>query len=173
VKIWKLLLAILITVGLLLVVPYGFAQIALIHPLNAHAWLILSVTIVGLIAKMLFGDIASGEFSWHKHGYDFCIMTLGAVLSGLSLQLISDTDLFPGLSSIGLFSTFSQDVLGQRRIALFIFLISSFASALLTARISRAIGDPNTHLKAALSLLNFSIGTVFLAFYVLVLVTKS
>jgi hypothetical protein len=172
VNIWKLLLALVATVGLLLIVLYGLARIAWIHPLNASAGLILVVTTIGLLLKMLFGDIASGELSWHKHGYDFCTMTFGAVLTSLSLQLTSNTDLFPGLSFVVRWPASSTEPLGERRIELFVFLIVSFFFALLTARISRAIGDPGTHWKPMLSLLNFSIGAVSLALYLLVLVTK-
>lgn len=172
-SIWKLLAAIALTTGLFIGLTYGLARINLLNkPLDAHAGLILVVTIGSVIIKMLLGDIASGGFSWHKHGYDFCTMTMGAVLSSLTVQLTSDTDLFPGLSLIGSLSAISQDVPTQRRLALFIFLIFSLVGALFTARISKAINEQRAFGTWALSLCNFSLGSAILGFYILVLVTK-
>src|ERR1700747_260053 len=45
-------------------------------------------------------------FKYYKHGYDLCIVAFGGILSAFSLQMISDHDLFPGLSKITWLSAF-------------------------------------------------------------------
>ena len=87
-KIWKLLSAIVVTVALLIALPYGLEKLNLVAPLTPNAWIVLFVTGIGLALKTVFGDLISGEFEYHKHGYDFCIVTLGATISSLSLQLL-------------------------------------------------------------------------------------
>jgi hypothetical protein len=174
-KIWKLLSAIVVTVALLVAIPYGLETLGLVSPLTPNAWVVLLVTGLGLVLKTVFGDLISGEFEYHKHGYDFCVVTLGATISSLSLQLTTDKDLFPGLPSTGPLSFLagvSGDVLVQRRMLLFLFLLLSCVVALLTAYISKAIKDPNTRFKNALSLINFSFGSALLGAYVLMLITK-
>jgi hypothetical protein len=171
-NIWKLISAIVVTIALLMVGPYALAGVGLISPLVPKAWIVLLVTGLGLILKTVLGDMISGEFEYHKHGYDFCIISLGATISSFSLQLTSDKDLFPGLSSTGPLAIISSDVLEQRRVLLFVFLLFSYTATLLTAYISKAIKEPDTKFKNALSLINFSIGSALLGVYVLMLITK-
>ena len=172
--IWKLLGALAITTALSVGGAYGFSELGWINPLQPKAWLVLSVTTLGLLLKLLFGDLATGEFHYHKHGYDLCVLTMGAGLSGLSLQLLSDKSLFPGLSSTGpiaLAKLVTNDAVQQCRIILFVVFLTSCFTALLTARISKAVkgGAKGKHL---LSLINFAIGAATLGWYVLILVTK-
>ena len=84
-------------------------------------------------------------------------------------------DLFPGLPStgpLGFLAAISSDVLMQRRVLLFVFLLLACFLALLTAYIAKAIKDPKTRFKNALSLINFSLGSALLGAYVLMLISK-
>jgi hypothetical protein len=146
-----------------------------ISPLQPKAWLVLSVVTLGLLFKLLFGDLASGEFHYNKHGYDLCVLTMGALLSGLSLQLLRQDNLFPGLLAASpqvMATMFTSDPIGQIRLLLFLsFLVSCF-SALLTATISRAIKNGGSKGNGALALINFCVGASMLGWYVLILITK-
>ncbi len=152
-----------------------FAKLGWIASLQPKAWLILLITTLGILFKLLFGDLATGEFRYHKHGYDLCVLTMGATMSGLSLQLLSDDNLFPGLQAAGpltLAEFVSSDPVQQSRLLLvFMFLVSSFV-ALLTAIISKAISSESTPGKNLLALINFLCGATMLGWYVLILVTK-
>lgn len=173
--IWKLLSAIFVTIILFVVIPYVLVWANLTAPIKEKAWIILLVTTVGLIFKTIFGDIVSGNFQYHKHGYDFCIITLGAALSSFSLQLTSENDLFPNLPTIGpwsILAAVTPNTLDQRRILLFLVFLFSCLGSLLTAYIVRAIAVPSTKFKNVLCLINFVIGTALLGFYVLMLTTK-
>jgi hypothetical protein len=118
--------------------PFVLAWLGLIAALHPHAWLILTVTALGLVLKTIFGDLVAGEFHYYKHGYDFCVITLGASLSSFSLQLVSDKDLFPGLPSTGplaIVAIIATNVIDQRKILLLLVFLISCVLALLTAYI--------------------------------------
>lgn len=147
----------------------------LISPLRWQGYVVLTVTWLGLSFKLLFGDVITGKFEYHKHGCDLCILTMGTALSMLSLQLISKADILPGIPGTGLwslFTVFSNDVVKQR-IALLValFIVSCFL-AFLTALISRAVGDPATKGKNLLSLMNFGIGSSTFGAYLFLLIAK-
>ena len=174
-NIWKLIGALALTSALFIGGAYGFAELGWIAQLQAKAWLVLLVTTIGILFKLLFGDLATGEFHYYKHGYDLCVLTMGATLSALSLQLLSEVSLFPGLQTAGpvaLIQYLTSDPVQQCRLLLFaVFLVSSF-TALLTARISKAIKIEAARGKNLLALINFSLGAAMLGWYVLILVTK-
>src|SRR6266853_6997780 len=94
-NIYKLLGGVLLMNVLVVGAPY-----ILVPSLTEKAWLILIVTTVGLTVKCVVGDVVAGEFLFHKFGYDNCVMTFGAALTAVALQLAAGTDLFPGLSSV-------------------------------------------------------------------------
>jgi hypothetical protein len=172
-SVWKLLSAIVATVILLVFAPYALLWLGCIHGLNGQAWLILLLTSIGLVLKMIFGDLISGEFHYYKHGYDFCVITLGASLSSLSLQLVSHKDLFPGISSTGLIAAITPNVVDQRKILLIIIFLIACLFALLTAYIGRHIKDPKTKCPNCLSFINFVLGAGLFGYYVLLLISKS
>ncbi|MCP5133686.1 MAG: hypothetical protein H6976_08795 [Gammaproteobacteria bacterium] len=173
--IWKLIGALVITTALTIGGAYAFSWLGWIADLQPKAWLILLVSTLGILFKLLFGDLATGEFQYHKHGYDLCVLSMGATMSSLSLQLVTDINLFSGIQStspILLAKTFTNDAIQQSRVLLFtVFLFASF-STLLTARVSKAIRFDSTKGKNILSLLNFSIGAAMLGWYVLILVAR-
>lgn len=174
-NIYKLLLGVLITILLVVVAPYGAVHLGLMAPLADKAWLVLLVTAGGLIIKSLVGDVVAGEFLFYKFGYDNCVMTLGAVLTALALQLVATVDLFPGLGKVALLSSlpaFSSDPIANRSTHLFTLLVFALLGTLLTGRIAAAIKHDNAHGQDFLSLLNSLVGALLLATYVLVLVTK-
>ena len=173
--IWKLLSALIGTVVLFVVMPNALQSYALMPDLNAKANWILLMTAIGMLLKILLGDLASGEFQYHKHGYDFCVVTLGASLSGASLQLVAGNDLYPGLSRmtswLGL-DKLTHDTVSQRLSFLILTLLVSCLLAFVTARISRAIKDKNASYPGLLSLLNYVLGVTLFGGYVLVLIAK-
>lgn len=126
--------------------------------------------------KTIFGDIISGEFKYHRHGYDFCVITLGASISAISLQLLSTIDLFPGITPSGwlgkILVSLTNDPATQRLILLFVILLWSCFGALLTAYICKAIRNKKTKYKDLLSCINFSVGTGLFGIYIFMLITK-
>jgi hypothetical protein len=174
-EIWKLLFAMLVTLALFIGLPIIFGTYGLMPPLNPKAIYILLVTAGGLVLKILFGDMISGEFEYQRHGYDLCIVTLGASLSSLSLQIMTDQDLFPGLQNARVFAGLASVVsspISQRIVLLFgVFLLSCIMS-LVTARVGMAIKKDSTKAKNSLRLLNFLIGSGVFGAYILMLITK-
>jgi hypothetical protein len=174
-NIYKLLTGVLITVVLVLVAPYLAIAAGLMAPIADKAWLILLVTACGLVLKSLIGDVVAGEFLFYKFGYDNCIMTLGAVLTALALQLVATIDLFPGLGKVAVLSalpTLSNDPIANRATQLFVLLLVALLGTLLTGRIASAIKHENAKGQDFLSLLNSVVGVFLLGLYVLVLITK-
>ena len=174
--IWKLLLAIGLNFVLFLAGPKLMERNGLLPPLTDRAWIVLFVAAVMVSFKTIFGDIASGNFFYHKHGYDFCIAALGASMSGLTIQLLEPTkSLFPGLASVplaGLITFFSKDPYTLSVSYLGFFFIISLFSTVITARISRSITHENPWLPDLLAGLNFAFGTAILGLYILLLISK-
>jgi len=174
-QIWKLLSAILVTLALFVGLPIILGTYGLMPPLNPKAVYILAITAGGLVFKILFGDMISGRFDYQRHGYDLCIVTLGASLSGLSLQIMADHDLFPDFPKTGVFAglaSLSPNPVSQRIVLLLgVFLLSCIMS-LVTARVAMAIRDDSTKGKNYLSLLNFLFGAGVFGAYILMLITK-
>lgn len=174
-KIWKLLSALLVHGVLFVTIPYVLSNLDLITRLNLKAYVVLAVTWIGLGLKLLFGDVISDKFEYHKHGYDFCVLTMGTALSMLSLQVMSDTEVLHGIPTTGPWADLcliSADAAKQQLALLAgLFLLTCFM-ALVTARISRAVGEPATKGKNVLSLFNFAIGASVFASYLFLLLAK-
>ncbi|WP_211704993.1 hypothetical protein [Paraburkholderia domus] len=172
-KTFKLLAGIVITVVAMASLPYIFARLGWNLPLNQKAWLILGFTAGGLVVKTLVGDFAGGEFAFHKFGYDNCVMTFGAALTAVALQLNSSIDLFPGLDHVTPFSLVGgTDVASSRKTQLFIVLFTALVTMLITAKISNSIKNGSVNVRGLWALLNTIIGLAVLGFYVLILVCK-
>jgi hypothetical protein len=174
-NIYKLLMGMVITLLLVVAAPYAAVHFGLMSPLADKAWLILAVTACGLIIKSLVGDVVAGEFLFYKFGYDNCVMTLGAVLTALALQLVATTDLFPGLNNVALLKavpTLSGDPVANRSTQLFILLLVALVGTLITGKIAAAIKHEKASGKDFLSFLNSILGVALLALYVLILITK-
>jgi hypothetical protein len=174
-KIWKLLSALVVHGALFVAVPYLLSQVGLIAQLRWQAYVVLAVTWIGLGLKLLFGDVVSDKFEYHKHGYDFCNLTMGTALSMLSLQMLSNTDVLPGIPDTGpwaVLAIISSDRVRQRVALLTALFILTCFLTLLTARISRAVVEPTTKAKNLLSLLNFGIGASAFGAYLFLLLAK-
>lgn len=174
-NIYKLLGGVLLTVIFLVVAPFVIARLGLMAPLTEKAWLILAVTTLGLVVKSVVGDVVAGEFLFHKFGYDNCVMTFGAVLTALALQLVAGADLFPGFSSVVILRdipSVSSDPVANRSVQLLVFLLLALAGTLIAGAISAAIKKAVAKGPDFLSLLNTALGLFLLGLYVLVLVTK-
>jgi hypothetical protein len=175
-NIYKLLVGALLTIILIVVVPFLAARFGLLPTLADKAWLILTVTALGLVVKSIIGDVVAGEFLFYKFGYDNCVMTFGAVLTALALQLVSRTDLFAGMSSVVLLRdlpTVSSDPIANRSVQLVIFLLLALTATLVAGAIASAIKKGTAKGPNLLALLNTGLGLLFLGIYVLVLVTKT
>lgn len=171
----KLLLGVLLIVGIALGGPYAASSAGYMPPLNSVAWLILLITCGGLAVKCIVGDVVAGEFLFHKFGYDNCIMTFGAVLTAACLQLISKTDLFPGVDAIVLLKDLppiGTDPAARRSLQLFVLLLISLVATLLTARVSAAIKHDGAKAPNLLALFNSVVGAGLLGAYVLILIAK-
>jgi hypothetical protein len=174
-NIYKLLGGALLTFCFIVGAPFLAAHFALLAPLAQKAWLILIVTAGGLVAKSVIGDVVAGEFLFYKFGYDNCLMTFGAVLTALALQLVAATDLFPGLNSVVFLRdipAISADPIANRSLQLLVFLLMALVATLITGRIATSIKDKTAKGPEFLAFLNTGVGLLFLALYVLVLVTK-
>lgn len=174
-NIYKLLVGLVCTALLLLAAPFAAVKYGWMAPLADKAWLILAVTACGLLVKSIVGDVVAGEFLFYKLGYDNCVMTFGAVLTALALQLVATTDLFPGMSKVPMLNalpSLSSDAVANRSTQLFVLLLAALLGTLVTGRIAAAIKHENAPGTNILSLLNSIIGMILLGFYVLVLITK-
>lgn len=173
--IWKLLGALLVTVVLALGSAFIFQALGWITPLQPKGWWMLGIIVLGLLFKLLFGDLASGEFNYYKHGYDLCVLTMGSAMASVCLQLQSDADLFPGLTAMippNLASTFTANPASISVLLLFLVFMASSFCTLLTARIARTIKEGKSRGNGGLAVINFCCGSAMLGGYVLILVTK-
>jgi hypothetical protein len=180
VKIWKLLSVIAVDLLLLFLMPLALVRIGWVGPLLPRAWFVLGAAAVGLMLQTVMDDFISGESSYHRHGYDFCTITLGASLSSLAAQLITDQDLFPGLARTK-FMTMVQSLRQTNRSGVpektdFVIVLASIfamscATSILTAYISKAVEDPATKFKNGLSIISFGIGLALFGWYILMLIT--
>ena len=179
-KIWKLLSVIAVDLLLLFLMPLGLQRMDWVGPLLPRAWFVLGAAAVGLVLQTVMDDLISGESSYHRHGYDFCTITLGASLSSLAAQLITTQTLFPGLDRTSLMTLVqsirqttesrSPDQTDYVLVLASIFAMSCVTSVL-TAYISKAVDDKATKFKSGLSIISFGIGLALFGWYILMLVT--
>lgn len=173
--IWKLFFAIVLNFILIIGLPYGLSHFDYMSPINDKAWIVLLITAFIVSIKTIFGDLVAGEFHYHKHGYDFCLTTLGASMTALSLQVITVQNLFPGVSHFVFTPYLVTFTDSDKAIAIaylvLILIVSTFAT-FLTARISKAINHDSPRAPDLLALINFSIGTGLIGLYILLLITK-
>ncbi len=174
-KIWKLLSAVAVDGVLFVLLPFLFSRYGLIAQLEGKAYVVLFVTWVGLMLKLFLGDIISDNFEYHKHGYDFCTLTMGTALSMFSLQLLSDGDLLSKLPPTGFLAAFafvSPDPWKQHTVILALLFLAACLASFGTARISRSVNDPRTRARALLAGLNFALGSGAFGTYLLLLLAK-
>lgn len=169
-NIWKLLSAIALNFILVMGIPYTFT-----FPVVQKSWIILLITGITISIKTILGDIISGEFLYHKHGYDFCVVSLGTSMSMLSLQVLTAKNLLPGLENAHFRSFLSQHITSSSNITIvylsFLLIISSIAT-LITARISSSINNESPKFPNLLSIINFIIGSVIIGMYLLLIISK-
>jgi hypothetical protein len=175
-KIWKLLSAVAVDGALFVLLPYVFSRYGMIVPLDGKAYTVLFVTWAGLTLKLFLGDVVSDKFEYHKHGYDFCTLTMGTALSMFSLQLVGGQDLLHKLPTTGVWSLFafvSADTSNQHTFILAALFLAASVLAFVTARISRSVSDPATRWKALLAMFNFVLGSGSFGTYVFLLLVKA
>jgi hypothetical protein len=172
-KIWKLLSALLVDGILFISLPYALESLDSGLQVRKNAVYVLLITWFGLALTLLFENLASDEFNYHKHGYDFCIVTMGAALSTFSLQLFTSDNLLPNLP-LSLIGGGPSENSREQNLALLIPLfLAACLAAVLTAMISREIKSHRAKAEALLSAINMMIGSSVLGLYVFLLVVQS
>jgi len=172
---WKLLGGIVFSILLVILFAFLATSRGVVHVTDPHAYWALFVACIGLVVKMVFGDLASGEFLFYKHGYDCCVMTLGAILTGVSLQINGTTDIFAKLADNWILEIVfpGPGAIGERHsVALFVSVAFSLLATLLTAYVSRLIKSEQIRLAALASLLNVCIGAGVFCGYVVMILAK-
>src|ERR1700741_3176005 len=123
---WKLISALVVNVMLIVILPRVMESFGMIEHLAPGAIPILFVTAMGLCIKIVVGDFVAGKFLYHKHGYDFCLMTLASSITGWSLQFMAEKDLFPAAGSIwplSLLYGMTEDPVKARLYSLFAIML--------------------------------------------------
>jgi hypothetical protein len=173
---WKIVVAVVINIILLAVYPYVLQALNLVSGFTPKSAWVLFIAGITLVLKVLLADVASGQFDYHRHGYDFCIITMGAALSSLSLQIIVPQDLLAGLPSGWLTSFLEviapENIISQRIILLSTIFLLSIVSAIFTGGNSRAIREKSIQNLNLLSIINFVIGMFVFGLYLFVLLAK-
>lgn len=176
-KIWKLLLALAIDAALFIIaalVLFKAAPAGTKLP-KLQIWVVVAVAWVGLALKIFLADVVADKFEYHKHGYDFCTLTMGTILTTFALQALGGQDLLPLLPAYNLASDPAvalQQTLLQRSIFLGVLFILSVLLSMLAARISRAVMDPTTRAPGILAFINFSLGVLAFVGYFVLLIAK-
>jgi len=163
----KLFFAIMLTIALMVGLPYMFEFVGWIGGMKEKSWLILFIVGCGLVAKDLVNDTANGEFLFHKSGYDNCLITFAALLTALSLQITSETDLFPGLAEFTPLSIIPSRV-GQ----ISVLLLLSFTASMGTAKIIQRIEEGKAVERGLSSLTSTIVGLIMFSIYVLMLISR-
>jgi len=162
-----------ITTVIVMVVPYVLAVLGLGPSVHGPAWFMLFLTTVGLLAKAWLADQAGGEFLWEKFGFDNCMIAFGGFLAALGLQVVTKTDLFPGLDNLLLLKDIplaSADRSNHRLAQLIVAVILAMAAGIFAARNVRKIKENATSIPLPPSLASAVLGAFFLALYVTVLI---
>jgi hypothetical protein len=174
----KLLGSLALIVILFVTVPLLFSYFGVVA-LSPQAPWVLFTTIITLILGTLLGDYSSGQFEYHRHGFELCVFAMGAVLSTLSLQILVGVDLLPNLPTGGPFEWMQRlapdSVVTQRRVFLVALLLLAIVFSLIAAGNSRATVDEiaktsNPKARSGFSLVNFALGYIALLGYVTLLI---
>jgi hypothetical protein len=154
--------------------PTIIQKFGMLTSMSDKSWVVILVAGFGLLFKSLIGDMVSGDFTFHKFGFDNCILTFGGVLTACVLQLKSTIDCYPelSLSLLGKFDKTGGDIVNSRKIELAILLLLSLLFVLFTANNSKMIKKDETTCKKTLSLLNAGAGTLALMTYLYILILK-
>ncbi|WP_397452041.1 hypothetical protein [Pseudomonas sp. NA-150] len=169
-SIYKMIFGVLVTTALVVGTPVLAEVLGDFH-LADKAVFVLVCTAVGLVVKIVIGDTVAGEFLFYKFGYDNCVIAFGALLTALALQILSPQDLFPGLQTFFPHSP-STDMVLSRQAELFTLFLIALGAMVFTARIASDIKQNRAKYPSLLALLNSLIGTMLLAVYILILITK-
>lgn len=165
----KIFAGIAATAVVVIATPYLLGYLGWIKPLGGTGWWVLLLVGSALLIKIFAGDIANGEFLFHKHGYDNCVMTLGSSFTALALQVTAVKDLFPGLAPL---SGVLSDPIRARILQLVAFFVISLLLTLCTARICRDIKDGKKGEGRGWAFANAAVGLALLGAYIALLVSK-
>jgi hypothetical protein len=124
----------------------------------------------GLVGTIIFGALASGEAPWSKQGNDLNLLTFGAILSTLALQIAeSAKSVLPGFEHSPLWTQFLTDMnLGDRPavfVLLALALVLSVVFCLISSIIEGSIHAEPKKNKPGKALLNCIMGILSFGFY--------
>jgi hypothetical protein len=167
-----LFIGVILTFILMIGSPFVFGRIGWSHAPEGHSWWILIAAFVGVVAKLIASETATGEVEFYKLGYDLCTTTLGGIITALAIQLSSSTDMFPGFASASFLPTLGDQEPSNRTNQLVGFFILCLGAVYATARIARSIHDKKIDPRGRWALLNAAVGAACLAGYALLLAAK-
>lgn len=173
--IWTLLSIVAFEVVALLIMPFVLHRYGYINLHGINTVLVLGATLAGMLLKTLASFAITEDVKYERQGFDFCALGVGAILSSISLQLISEKDLFPYLSASSIWrnlNVYSADVRQQRLIMLLILLFVSVIFMLLSALICREIHVRRPWGVPFLKAISFCLGATVFAAYVNLLIGK-
>lgn len=170
----KFLFGVIIIIAIFTILPQVFVKLGWLPPLINKSWLVILIAGGGILFKALIGDMVSGDFTFHKFGYDNCIITFGGVLTAFVLQLKGNIDYFPGLSlsPMRYFDSIGSNIIQSRQIELFILLFISLILLLFAANNSQIVIKDESKVKWLLSILNSFVGVIAVGSYLYILILK-
>lgn len=175
-SIWWLIAGQVVNGSLVVIIPITLSWLGLVHDLTlSAAWILISLGIF-MILRTHLQQFATRDHQYHQHGMGFCIITMAAVTSAFSLQMLSKSDLLPGLAGMHipfLEQTWPENAGTQRLAILGLFFWVATAFGLLTATISRRIESKSPPARPAiLAAVNFFLGSIMLAVFVYLLIIR-
>lgn len=175
---WKVVFAIFLNLALVVFAPYLLVWLGLMPPIAPKSWIILVVTSIGLTTRTVFADLISNDFSFHRHGYDLSLTSLASSMSGASLQLLAEDNLFPGVPYVPLGRELAY-ILSQKtpRDISIAFLFSCFtlsmAGTVFTAWLCNGIERRHPRSPSLLAVLSFVIGSGLIGLYIMSLIVRA
>lgn len=172
-SVWGDLFYLILPVVLFPGAVYLGVKLRVVEPITGADWLVLLAAIIAVAVTNMFGFYASIRAEVHRLGYELCALSLGACLSLLAAQLVSETDLLPGVSGsrIGdVFTVVPGEIVAQRVALISLIGFVSVVALGVTARIVRAVDHEKPRKPAWLKLISYIAGFAMLFTYVALLV---
>jgi hypothetical protein len=125
----------------------------------------------GVVLMIVFNAIAgNGERLWSKQGYDLNILTLGAILSTIALQIAeTQKSVLPGLERSSVWKSFCEILNLEGRSIVFALLSLSFVLSIIltlaSAFMSRALEAAGNARRPIVASSNYIVGVISFSFY--------
>jgi len=143
---------------------------------DAKSALVSVPTVCGVLFLIILNSITGGDVPWSKQGHDFSILAFGAILSTTTLQFFLKEPTLPRLAQGGfgqkMIDLFQNDQRYMTLVILFCLAILTLSICVVTALIETGLRNAKDgallEYRNAVSLLNYVIGTISLAFYIII-----